>query len=78
MGKTEPLAVRGAIVAVASSLVQLLVVFGVPLTTDQTAALLSFINVASIAAVVIWSRGRITPVAHPRDDEGNALVPLGD
>ena len=62
MGKTEPLAVRGAIVAVASSLVQLLVVFGVPLTVDQTAALLSFINVASIAAVVIWSRGAVTPV----------------
>ena len=68
MGAREPLAVRGAVVAVLSSLVQLAVVFGVPITGEQQAALLSFINVASIAAVVLWTRGAVTPVADPRLD----------
>lgn len=62
----EPLAVRGAVVAVLSAGVQLLLVFGVDLSTEQVTALLSFINVLSIAVVVVWSRGKVTPVDDPR------------
>jgi hypothetical protein len=62
----EPLAVRGAVVAAIVAAVHLAVAFGWSLTGPQEAALLAFVDVASIAAVVVWTRGRVTPVADPR------------
>jgi len=71
----EPLAVRGAVIAVVSAGVQMLVAFGVPLTGEQEGALLAFVNVASILAVIVWTRGAVTPVTDPRDDYGDPLTP---
>ena len=66
MTNREPLAIRGALVAVAAVLVQLAVAFGVDLTVEQLAAVSATINVISAAAVVLWSRGKVTPVDDPR------------
>lgn len=62
----EPLAIRAAAVAVADALVHLLVVYGLQLTEDQVAATSGFLNLASILAVVLWTRGKVTPVDDPR------------
>lgn len=61
----EPLVVRGAVVALVDALIHLLVVFGVVLTAAQVEAVSGFVNVASVVAVVVWSRGKVTPVANP-------------
>lgn len=62
----EPLAVRGLILAV----VNVLIVFGVVSFTDaQTDTLVVAIDAAlSVAALVIWGRPAVTPVAAPRLD----------
>ena len=57
MTNREPLAIRGALVAVAAVLVQLAVAFGVDLTVEQLAAVSATINVISAAAfgAFCWS-----------------------
>lgn len=76
MSGREPLAIRAAVVAAVSSIVSLLVAFGVGWTPDQTAAIMAAVNALSIAIVVVWSRGTVTPVADPRDADGTPLKPL--
>ena len=75
MSSREPLAIRAAVVAALAAAVNLAVAFGLPWSVDQVAAALGFVNVASIAVVVVWSRGAITPVADPRDSNGTPLTP---
>lgn len=75
MSNREPLALRAAIVAAISSGLSLLVAFGIGWTPEQAAAIMACVNAVSIAVVVVWSRGSITPVADPRDAQGAPLVP---
>lgn len=74
----EPLAVRGAIVAVAAAVINLACAFGLKLSGDQLAAVNALIGVAATAVVVLWSRGAVTPVQDPHDDNGQPLVPLAE
>lgn len=71
----EPLAVRGAIVAAIVAVLQTAIVFGAPITADQFAALSVAINLIATAVVVVWSRGAVTPVADPHNDQGQPLTP---
>lgn len=71
----EPLAIRAAVVAAISSIVGLAVAFGVGWSAEQTAAIMACVNAVSIAVVVVWSRGAVTPVSDPRDADGVPLVP---
>lgn len=64
----EPLAIRAAVIAVIDALIHLFVVFGVDWTGDQVTAISALVNVVSIAAVVILSRGKVTPVGDPDFD----------
>jgi hypothetical protein len=66
MNEREPLAIRGAVVAAVVAIIQVAVVFGWNLTTDQFAALAVAINLIGTAVVVVWSRGKVTPVDDPR------------
>lgn len=74
----EPLAVRAAVVAAISSVLSLAGAFGVGWTGEQTAAVMACVNAVSIAVVVVWSRGAVTPVADPRDSSGQPLVSADD
>ena len=72
----EPLAVSGAVVALAQAILTAVVLMGWwELTAEQTAAWLGVIALAGTLAVVLLTRGKVTPVADPRDDEGNPLAP---
>ena len=55
-----------AVVAAVVAIIQVAVVFGWNLTTDQFAALAVAVNLIGTAVVVVWSRGKVTPVDDPR------------
>jgi hypothetical protein len=67
--KNEPLIIRGAVVAAVNALLGLLVSFGVLLSTEQMQSINTFIDLASIAVLVIWSRGAVTPVTKGSSEE---------
>ena len=61
----EPLVIRGSVVAAVAALIQVAIAFGAPISTEQFAAISVAINTLATAVVVVWSRGKVTPV----DDE---------
>lgn len=73
----EPLATASGITAVVAAVIGLLVAFGIDLTEDQKAAILTAVGVLGPIAVALIARGRVTPLAAPQDDAGNALTPAG-
>lgn len=71
----EPLAVVGAVVAFLQGLLTTVVLMGWwALTPEQTAAWVGLIALGGTAAVVVISRGKVTPVANPRDADGQPLA----
>ena len=79
MTAREPLAIAGAVVAVVQAILGAVVLMGWwQLTPEQTAAWMSVIALTGTAAVVLWSRGKVTPVADPRDASGEPLVSTDD
>lgn len=75
MRSNEPLIIRGAIVAAVNALLGVLVSFGVPLTPEQLQSLDTFLDLGSIAALVVWTRGAVTPVAKGSSEEVIPTVP---
>lgn len=61
----EPLVIRAAVVAAVDALVHLAIAFGLILTGPQLAAVTLAVNTVSIAVVVVWTRGKVTPVDDP-------------
>lgn len=73
----EPLAIRGALVALVAAIINLVVAFGVALNAEQVGAINAVVGLAATAVVVVWSRGTVTPVNDPRDADGEPLTPPG-
>lgn len=71
----EPLLSAAGITAVVTAAITLLTAFGLDLTTDQTAAILGAVAVVGPIAVALVTRGKVTPTADPRNDEGEPLTP---
>ena len=46
-----------------------------PLTAEQEAQAMLVIGLVGTAVVVVWSRGKVTPVADPHSADGVPLVP---
>ena len=74
MSTREPLAIRGALVALVAAIVNLVVAFGVDLNAEHVGALNAVVGLAATAVVVVWSRGSVTPVDDPKDADGEPLV----
>ena len=70
----EPLAIRGALVALVAAILNLIVAFGVSLSAEQVGAINAVVGLAATAVVVVWSRGAVTPVDDPQDSNGQPLV----
>lgn len=71
----EPLAVAGAVVAVLQALLTVVVGMGWwDLTAEQVALWVGFFGVLGTCAVVVWTRGKVTPVSDPRGIDGQPLV----
>ena len=71
----EPLVIRGAVTAAVTAILHVMVVLGV-FALDQTAetALAAAIDLIGIAVLVVWTRGKVTPVADPQIP-GHVVVP---
>lgn len=77
--KREPLAIAGAVVAFLQAVVTTVVLMGWwKLTAEQAAEWMGVIALGGTAAVVVWTRGKVTPVDDPRDSNGTSLVPFTD
>lgn len=66
MMEREPLAVRGAVVAALAALVNLAVLFGLDWSAEQVGAVNTAVGLMATVVVVVWSRGKVTPVDDPR------------
>lgn len=70
---TSPVWNAAGISSIVSALIALLVAFGVPLTEQQTTAILSFVAVVAPFAVAWISASKVTPLSAPTDKDG---IPL--
>lgn len=73
--QAEPLVIRGAVVAAINALLGVLVSFGVPVTPEQMQSLDTFIDLSSIAALVVWSRGKVAPLDGSSEEVIHQEVP---
>lgn len=63
----EPLAIRAAIVAAVTALVHVAALVGlIHLDPATEAGIGAAIDVVGTAVLVVWTRGKVTPVADPR------------
>ncbi len=63
----EPLLIRGAIVAAVTALLHVLIVLGaLPIDVDAEHAVAGAIDLLGTAVLVVWTRGKVTPVAEPK------------
>lgn len=74
--RREPLVIRGAVVALATAVLHLLVIGGwAPISPDVEGQAALVIDLAGTAALVMWTRGKVTPVDDPHTADGDPLVP---
>jgi hypothetical protein len=71
----EPVAVVNTAVAIVEAAIALAVGFGLDWTPEQVALVMAAVVALSALVKTLWARGQVTPVAAPRDNEGNRLVP---
>lgn len=73
MLEREPLLIRGAIVAAVTAILHVFVILGVlPISTDAEHAIALAIDLIGTAVLVVWTRGKVTPVAAPNLPEHRA------
>jgi arginine exporter protein ArgO len=71
--KTEPIAIIAAITGLIEAVIALMPLFGVGLTIEQQAGLMAVVVAAGSVVSAVWGRSLVTPVANPRDNDGNPL-----
>lgn len=72
----EPLAIRGAVVAAVTALIHLSVIAGWwAIGPDVEGQVALVVDLLGTAVLVTWTRGKVTPVDEPRDDQGRPLTP---
>jgi len=73
----EPVVLIGAIVGVIEAGIAMLVVLGViSLTAEQIGAIMAFVIAIGSVIGILLTRSLVTPVAYPRDNDGNELRPF--
>ena len=72
--KDEPLINAAAMVAIVMAVINLLRTFGVPVTEEQIAAFNELMVYVAPFAVVLLARGKVTPLAAPKDNTGTPLT----
>ena len=71
----EPVAAVNATVAILEAAIALAVGFGLDWTPEQVALVMAVVVALAALVNTLWARGQVTPVASPRDNQGNRLVP---
>lgn len=71
----EPVVLANMVAATVSALIVALVSLDVlPWTGEQQAAVVAAVVALVNLGAALWARRQVTPLADPRDDEGEALV----
>lgn len=66
MTKREPLVIRSAVTAAATAVLHVLVIAGaLPIDEATENAVAGALDLVGLAVVVVWSRGKVTPVDAP-------------
>lgn len=66
MTTREPLVIRGAIVAAVTAVIHVLVILGLfPIAPDAEHAISLAVDLVGTAVLVVWTRGKVTPVEDP-------------
>jgi hypothetical protein len=73
----EPVAVITSVIAFISAVIAMLPLFGVPLTAEQAAGIMAVVVAAGGVVSTLLIRSQVTPVANPRDNDGNELTAAG-
>jgi hypothetical protein len=74
--KREPIAVINSVVTLIQALIALLLAFGVfQLTKEQSGAITSAVVAWGGLLGTLFGRNLVTPVADPKDNQGNPLKP---
>jgi hypothetical protein len=76
--RREPLITAGVITSLIASALTLLKAFGVDLTADQQAAINQFVAILAPISVVVIGRMFVTPIADPRNGNGDPLYSYQD
>lgn len=72
--KNEPVVTIGAITALVTALLGVLVAFGIPLTPEQQTALTTFVVSAVVLASAFIARRFVTPVAKAEEEKAEAVA----
>jgi hypothetical protein len=73
----EPVLITTALLAVVESALTLLMLFKViDVTPEQATAILGFVAVVITLVNTLYVRGKVTPLADPKNNEGEPLVAL--
>lgn len=64
--KREPLAIRALVVGAIYAILLLAITYGAPINEEQLAAWSAALTAVSFVVVVVWTRGKVTPVDDPR------------
>lgn len=66
MSTREPLVIRGAITAAITAVIHVLVILGVfPIEPEAESAIGLAVDLVGTAVLVVWTRGKVTPVEAP-------------
>ena len=67
MSTREPLVIRGAITAAITAVIHALVILGVfPIAPEAESAIGLAVDLIGTAVLVVWTRGKVTPVDDPK------------
>lgn len=70
----EPVITSATVVAFVTALLVLAVSFGLPVTEEQRAAIISVVAIVAPFGVIWWARRETTPLVNARDVDGEALT----
>jgi hypothetical protein len=71
----EPVLVVNAVTAVIEAGIALAIAFGLPITTAQFGAVMTFVIAVGAMIQVLIVRAQVTPLANPKNNEGVPLEP---
>lgn len=76
ISQPKPLRVIASVAALVTLVVGGLPAFGVGMTATQIGIMTGIVGALGALGVVLVGEPKVTPVASPRDDRGNRLVPV--
>lgn len=75
MKNREPVLNAAVVVAIVTAGIAMLAAFGLPITPEQTQAVIAFVSVVAPLAVAFLARKKVTPLSDPRNSAGERLTP---